>query len=67
MATRIPSLILASLVLAFVLSLFTGWIVMLLLGAAHSQDAVIPALSYWGSYFLTVAVGVATSSKVSSS
>jgi hypothetical protein len=36
------------------------WVVMLLLGAAHSQDARIPAFGYWATFWLTMAIEVAT-------
>lgn len=39
------------------LALVYGWLFMLFVGAAHSYDSVIPALSYWGSFWLALAIG----------
>lgn len=40
----------------FVSPFLDAWFVMLLLGAAHSADARVPAFGYWVTFALTYAV-----------
>lgn len=47
-------------VLGTLFLMFIGWLVMLALGAAHSHDSVIPALSYSASIWVTVILRLIT-------
>ena len=44
----------------------TAWVVMLFVGIAHANEDAIPALSFWGTWFLLIAVRVATAFIVAS-
>lgn len=55
------ALLATSILIAAVMAVPVGALVMLLLGAAHSYDERIPAFGFAASYFLTLAVAVATS------
>lgn len=61
MILAIPALLLAAWALAAVAAIPVGALVMLLLGAAHSHEAWIPAPGFAGTYFLTLAVAIASS------
>lgn len=41
-----------------------AWLVMLSLGAGHGYDPVIPNLSYMGTWFVVLAVRIATDTKI---
>lgn len=43
---------------------FASWIVMLCLGAGHGYDPVIPNLSFMGTWFVVLAVRIATDTKI---
>lgn len=40
-----------------------GWLVMILLGVLHSQDAAIPALGFWVSTLAAFVLSFVTASK----
>lgn len=48
-------------VLGAILAIPAGFLFMLLLGAAHSHEAWIPAPGFAASYFLCLALGIAAS------
>ena len=46
----------AALLIMFVNDLILGWILMLVLGAIHSQNDSVPAYSYWVCFLISVGV-----------
>lgn len=52
--------VVGALILVLTVYFVQAWGFMLLLGAAHSHDERIPALGFWASAFLVLALKVAT-------
>jgi hypothetical protein len=56
-----------AMVLLAALAVFEAWAVMLLLGAAHSHDARIPAFGFAATFFLSWAISIVTYHNTNSS
>lgn len=53
---RIIGIFVGAVIAVLILSLPTAWVVMLLLGVAHSLNPAVPALGFWLTWVLTLAL-----------